>query len=142
MERIEECLSFLLGKAYQQVNQDAKRRLAPHGVTPVQYALLCVLWEDNNQSGTALNERLQLDSATITGVLDRLERAGFVERRADPQDRRVNRIHLTAQGQALQADLDREMDALNAAWFGRLSTGDAALLRLALSEMGRVGGRG
>jgi len=140
MERIEECLSFLLGKAYQQVNQDAKRRLAPHGVTPVQYALLKVLWERDDQSGVEIGGRLQLDSATITGVLDRLERAGFVARRADPRDRRVNRIVLTAQGRAAQAGLDREMAALNAAWFGRLSTGDADRLRAALGELGRVGG--
>lgn len=139
MERIEECLSFLLGKAYQQVNQDAKRRLAPYGVTPVQYALLRVLWERDDRSGAAIGERLQLDSATITGVLDRLERAGLVARRADPRDRRVNRIVLTARGRAAQAGLDREMDALNAAWFGRLSAGDAERLRAALAEMGRVG---
>ncbi len=80
MERIEDCVSFLLGKAYQQVNQDAKQRLAPYGVTPVQYALLKVLWERDDQSGAGLGERLQLDSATVTGVLDRLERAGQARR--------------------------------------------------------------
>jgi MarR family transcriptional regulator, organic hydroperoxide resistance regulator len=69
MERIEECISFLLGKAYQQVQQAAKGRLAPHGVTPVQYALLRVIWERDGQTGAELGERLQLDSATITGLL-------------------------------------------------------------------------
>ena len=71
MDQIEDCLSFYLGKAYQRVTQSAKQRLAPYGVTPVQYALLKVLWEHDHQSGAQLGERLQLDSATMTGLLDR-----------------------------------------------------------------------
>lgn len=139
MERIEECLSFLLGKAYQRVNQDAKRRLAPYGVTPVQYALLAVLWERDDRSGAELGERLLLDSATVTGVLDRLERAGLVLRRPDARDRRVNRIALTPRGRALRADLAREMDALDAEWLGRLGPGEAERLRAALAALARVG---
>src|ERR1035437_3216367 len=81
VERIEDCISFLLGKAYQQVNQVAKRRLTPYGVTPVQFALLQVLWEQDGQSGADLGARLRLDAATITGVLDRLVHAGLIERR-------------------------------------------------------------
>ena len=135
VERIEDCLSFQLGKAYQQVNQAAKRRLAPHGVTPVQYAVLKVLWEHNDQSGAELGDRLQLDSATITGVLDRLERGGLVERRADPADRRINRLSLTPQGSSLQGPLDREMEALNADFLSLLSDDDGRRLRTLLIEL-------
>src|SRR6266852_5080110 len=84
MDQIEDCLSFYLGKAYQRVTQSAKQRLAPYGVTPVQYALLKVLWEQDQQSGAELSERLLLDSATMTGLLDRLEHAGLIERNAHP----------------------------------------------------------
>src|SRR3954453_22304761 len=128
MERIEECISFLLGKAYQQVNQASKRRLAPYGVTPVQYALLKVLAERDGQTGSELGERLLLDSATITGILDRLERAGLLERRADATDRRVHRIFVTAQGRELQSALDRAMDALNVEFLARLTPADAERL--------------
>ncbi|HEY8600570.1 MAG TPA: MarR family transcriptional regulator, partial [Thermomicrobiales bacterium] len=91
MERIEDCFVFLLGKAYQHLNQQTRQRLAPHGVTPAQYGLLELLWERDEQSGAELSERLQLDSATMTGLLDRLERAELVVRRPDGTDRRVNR---------------------------------------------------
>ncbi len=140
MERIEDCMSFLLGKAYQQVTQDAKVRLAPYGVTPVQYALLKLLWEQDGQSGAALGERLRLDSATITGVLDRLARADLVERRPDPHDRRVNHVYLTPQGRALAEPLDREMDAMNAALLGQFSPADGERLRILLAHLGQVGG--
>ena len=138
MDRIEACLSFLLGKAYQQVTQDAKQRLAPYGVTPVQYAVLKLLWERDGQSGAELGERLRLDSATITGLLDRLGKAGLIERRPDPRDRRAQHIFLTVPGRALEAPLDGEMDDLNAAVFGRFSAADAERLRQVLRQLGRV----
>lgn len=138
MDRIENCISFLLGKAYQQVNAAAKRRLLQHNVTPVQYAVLKVLWEQDAQSGAAIGERLQLDSATMTGVLDRLASAGLVERQADAVDRRVNRIVLTTHGRDLQELLDREMDALNADVFSQFPAEDAERLRAMLAQMGNV----
>jgi MarR family transcriptional regulator, organic hydroperoxide resistance regulator len=129
MEHIEDCLSFYLGKAYQRVTQAAKQRLAPYGVTPVQYALLKVLWEQDRLSGAELGERLQLDSATMTGLLDRLEHAGLIERQADATDRRVNRVALTARGRDRQVPLDREMDQMNQDFLGEFSPEDRKLLR-------------
>lgn len=140
MQFIEECISFLLGKANQQVAAAAKRRLAPYGVTPVQYAVLKVLWETDGLSGAELGERVQLDSATITGVIDRLENAGLIERQADTNDRRVNRVRLTSSGRRLQAPLDHEMDELNAEVFNQFDTADAIRLRSLLSRIGNVNG--
>jgi len=136
--RIEDCFIFQLGKAYQQVNHEAKRRLAPYGVTPVQYGLLEVLWETDGQSGAALGERLRLDGATITGLLDRMAHAGLIERRPHPTDRRINHVYLTDQGRALQRDLDREIDALTADILGRLSPADADRFQDILVRVGRV----
>ncbi|HEY0737873.1 MAG TPA: MarR family transcriptional regulator [Herpetosiphonaceae bacterium] len=141
MDQIEECVSFLLGKAYQQVNAAAKRRLLPHGVTPVQYAVLNVLWQQDARSGAELGERLQLDSATMTGVLDRLVSAGLIERQADAADRRINRVVLTEAGRSLQQPLDSEMDALNAEIFGQLGAEDAERLRAMLRRLGKLSSR-
>ncbi len=114
MNRIEQCISFLAGKAAQQIARRARERLAPYDVTPVQYAILRVLAERDEQSGAELSQRLVIDSATITGLIDRLETAGLVERHPDPDDRRVNRTRLTPRARALQPALDAAMDALNA----------------------------
>jgi DNA-binding MarR family transcriptional regulator len=135
MEKIEDCLSFYLGKAYQRVTQSAKRRLAPYGVTPVQYALLKVLWERDNQSGAELGERLVLDSATMTGLLDRLEHAGLIERQAHATDRRINRVLLTARGRSLQEPLDREMDEMNRDFLGSVPPEEAQHLQALLTAI-------
>ena len=138
MDRLEDSLSFALGKAYQQVQQDAKRRLAPHGVTPVQYAVLKLLWERDEQIAAELGERLVLDSATMTGLIDRLVQARLVERRAHSADRRVNVICLTKAGVALQAPLDAAMDAVDAEFASRLKAREMASLRAALRDIALV----
>jgi DNA-binding MarR family transcriptional regulator len=135
MEHIEDCLSFYLGKAYQRVAQSARQRLAPYGVTPVQYALLKVLWEQDNQSGAEIGERLLLDSATITGLLDRLEQAELIERKAHITDRRVNKVVLTTRGRELQVPLDHEMDQMNEDFLSEFSPSEAILLRKLLTTI-------
>ncbi len=137
MEHIEDCLSFYLSKAYQKVTQTVKQRLAPYSVTPVQYALLKVLWEKDNQSGAELGERLLLDSATITGILDRLEHAGLIERQSHVSDRRINRIVLTAHGRELQEPLDHELDQINYDFLSKFPPEDASRLRELLRAMAK-----
>jgi len=137
MDRIEDCISFLVSKAAQQVARRTREKLSAWGVTPAQYAVLRVLWDEDGQAGAAVGARLVIDSATITGVIDRLEGTGLLERRADGGDRRVHRLFLTAQGRALQAPLDAEMDHLNAAVAAELA-GAAPALWDGLRRLGDV----
>ena len=114
MDRVEDCISFLVGKAAQQISRRAREKLAEWQVTPPQYAVLKVLWEQDGQSGAVIGSRLVIDSATITGVIDRLEATGLLVRRPDDDDRRVHRLFLTARGRDLRKPLDAAMDQLNA----------------------------
>jgi DNA-binding MarR family transcriptional regulator len=138
LHRIEDCVSFMLGKALQQVAQDAKQRLVELGVTPVQYAVLKVLWETDEQSASQLGARLVLDSATMTGLIDRLERSGLVERRSHRSDRRVNCVALTPAGRALEAPLDREMEAMNDAFLGEFGAAELERFRAMLGAIARA----
>jgi MarR family transcriptional regulator, organic hydroperoxide resistance regulator len=113
MDRVEDCIAFLIGKAGQQIARRAREKLAAHSVTPAQYAVLKVLWERDGQSGAELGSRLLIDSATITGLVDRLQTAGLIERRSHGEDRRINNLFLTERGNALQGALDAAMDQLN-----------------------------
>jgi DNA-binding MarR family transcriptional regulator len=130
MERIDDCISFLTGKAAQAVTRLARERLARHGVTPVQYAVLQALWEQDGQSGAEIGGRLVLDSATITGVIDRLEKLGMLARSADTGDRRVNRLMLTDAGRAPRAAMQAAMDGLNREVAGLLGADAPILWRL------------
>ena len=113
MDRVEDCISFVIGKAGQQISRRAREKLAVHGVTPMQYAVLKVLWQQDGQSGAEIGARLVIDSATMTGLIDRLEASGLLQRRNDAGDRRVQRLFVTKQGRSLQKPLDAAMDLLN-----------------------------
>lgn len=129
MDRVEDCISFVIGKAAQQVTRRARELLAPFGVTPVQYAVLKVLCGTKRLSGAEIGARLVLDSASITGVVDRLEALGFVEREADPKDRRVHRIIATRRASDVMASLDAAMDQLNTQAFDILGRRERAFLQ-------------
>ncbi len=93
MEQIEDCIIFLLGKAQQ--NQLAKKKLKPLNITPVQYAVLRLLWQRDGQLSSEIGEHIQLDSATMTGLLDRMVQRGLIQRRPSEYDRRKSHIILT-----------------------------------------------
>ncbi|MET9294656.1 MarR family transcriptional regulator [Streptomyces sp. NPDC003077] len=122
---INDCITFILGKAYQRVHAELKSRLAPFGLTAPQYAVLAGLWEEDGRSSAQLREQLVMDSATITGVLDRLERDGLVNRFPDSTDRRVVRLRLTDAGRALRDGVQQEIAKLNADIVGSLTPAQA-----------------
>jgi MarR family transcriptional regulator, organic hydroperoxide resistance regulator len=135
MDRIEDCIAFIVGKAAQQVARRARDKLEPHGVTPTQYAVLKVLADADGQTGAELGARLGIDSATTTGVADRLAANGLLERRPDPQDRRLQRLFLTPEARSRQPALDREMDQLNREVESELDA-DASRLWSRLRQLG------
>ena len=79
-----------------------KPKLAKIGITYPQYILMLVLRQDGSRTISDIARRLKLPPNGITSVIDRLEMAGLVVRRRDPEDRRVISIHLTAAGVALE----------------------------------------
>ncbi len=74
-------------------------------LTYVQYLVLLVLWERDGLPVGEIGRRLFLDSGTLTPVLRRLERSGFVTRRRAPTDEREVHIALTEPGKCLEREL-------------------------------------
>ncbi|KAB7709070.1 MarR family transcriptional regulator [Bacillus aerolatus] len=136
MEKFDICVHFLLGKALQRVNQVSKSKLSPYGVTPVQYALLRQLWKKDRQFSYELAERLLLDSATITGIIDRLEHNGFIERRVDPDDRRNKLVFLTEKGKSLEVLLCQKMDEMNKEVTSEFADEEIRLFKKMLFDIG------
>lgn len=101
--RLDDQLCFALYAASRRVVQAYQPLLAPLGLTYPQYLVMLVLWEEDGASVKRLGERLQLDSGTLTPLLKRMEAAGLLTRARDRVDERVVRIHLTAEGRALEA---------------------------------------
>lgn len=89
--------------------------LAQIGLHRGQPALLRALWEEDGLTHSELAERLQVQPATITRMIERMERAGFLERRPDPQDRRLSRVVLSDLGRQVKQDVDCILARMEAA---------------------------
>ena len=75
--------------------------------------VLGFLDDEDRITSSELGKRTELDSATLTGILDRLEVAGFIERKGNPDDRRSIRIHLTKQGRLMSQEATRVITEAN-----------------------------
>ena len=76
--------------------------LKPLGLTYTQYIVLLVLWEEDGISVTEIGEKLMLDNGTLSPLLKKMEKAGYINRRRSSDDERVVMITLTEEGRALQ----------------------------------------
>jgi DNA-binding MarR family transcriptional regulator len=74
-------------------------------LTMQQLKVLSVLGVRDSRSTQELTTSLNVSSATMTGIVDRLVTQGMVSRREDPHDRRIRRVELTDQGRAVLDDL-------------------------------------
>ena len=82
--------------------RESQRLFRPHGLTAAQYNVLNILAATpDGISQRELGDRLVVDRSNVTGLLDRLEKIGWVRRTDDPADRRVYRVVLTPAGRAL-----------------------------------------
>ena len=111
--------------------------LSAHGMTLAQYDVLMTLCFGDGITQQELAERLLVTKANVVGLIDRVGAAGWVERRPDPEDRRVNRIHLTAAGRKRAREAQPGQYALVKKIFGRLTEAE---LRQMHALLGRLDG--
>jgi len=97
---VEDRLIFLISKVYQKLIINLQKAFSENGleVTPIQVMLLFFLQKNNGSSLTQISQGLMLENPTVTGLIDRLEKLGYVKRSNHPDDRRVYLIYLTEKG--------------------------------------------
>lgn len=98
---LEDCPYYLVSRVYLAVTSALKKGMAASGVAPVKPAyigVLFALWTEKRLRPSELARRAGLEPSSMTGLLDRMERANLVKRTPDPRDRRASRIELTTAG--------------------------------------------
>jgi MarR family transcriptional regulator, organic hydroperoxide resistance regulator len=95
--------------------------LAVHGLTVAQGDVLATLRCGDGITQQELAEWLLVTKGNIVGLIDRVSAAGWVERRPDPEDRRVNRLYLTDAGRKLIAEVEPGQVALVKEVVGKLT---------------------
>jgi DNA-binding MarR family transcriptional regulator len=113
MIHYQDVILFILSKANQKVYATFKSRLQPHNLTPVQALVLHALYDEEGVSAGELGKRLGLDSATLSGVLDRMEENGWLIRNVFKEDKRVVNIFLTEKSRQVRNRFLKETSELN-----------------------------
>ncbi len=100
--RLDNQLCFSLYAATQAITRGYRSRLSALGLTYPQYLVLLVLWEVGDATVKGLADSLRLDSATLTPLLKRMEKAGLLTRTRDTVDQRVVNIALTDKAREIE----------------------------------------
>jgi DNA-binding MarR family transcriptional regulator len=100
--KLDNQVCFRLYTASRLVTQAYRPVLEPLGLTYPQYIVMLVLWEKDNQLVGDLCRRLMLDTNTLTPLLQRMEREGFIIRTKGIADGRQTLVSLTKKGQHLE----------------------------------------
>ena len=99
---IDQQLCVAIYNASRAMNSCYRPLLDEIGLTYSQYTVMLVLWETDGVALRDLGALLHLDSGTLSPLLKRLEKQGFISRRRDDDDERVLRVTLTEEGHSLQ----------------------------------------
>jgi DNA-binding MarR family transcriptional regulator len=129
---LEECPYYLLTRASLATTAAMKRRFAAAGIgfiRPAYLGSLMSLWREDGLKMIDLGRRSGLEPSTMTGLLDRMERDGLVERRPDPADRRVLKIFLTEAGAKARETVVRIVDETLTGIFLGIATDEIEALK-------------
>ena len=131
---------FKLNRAMRKVSRAYEAHLAPLGITPAQFYVLSSLFETAQVKFKVLAGKLSMEGPTLTGILDRLERMNFIERRADPEDRRSLLIFLTEQAQEKRDIIATLVDTLDSELRKQFEPEDFRTFMDILNQMGEKDG--
>ena len=103
--QLDKQLCFALYAATHAITRAYRSRLGKVGLTYPQYLVMLVLWETDGLPVNHLADKLYLDSGTLTPLLKRLEKIGFIARQRDSDDERVVNVRLTQVGSNLKHEV-------------------------------------
>jgi DNA-binding MarR family transcriptional regulator len=141
-ESLHRRLGAVLSWAAQNAQEVADQALKPLDLTVRHFGVMTFLRyeaeadaERGLLSQQAIGERLRIDRTTMVALIDDLERAGFVKRERNPDDRRAYVITLTANGRKAQAKAEEAVDTHALQFFGRLSESERQRLQRLLERL-------
>jgi DNA-binding MarR family transcriptional regulator len=107
----------------------------PAGADPRDFSMLVALLTTGPIAQQRLAEKMRVNRTLVVGIVDRLERRGWVERRRDPDDRRSYRLHVTPAGEAAVAEMEPRVNEASAKMAARLSAAERTRLNELLRDL-------
>lgn len=126
--RAKPPFGYLLNDVTRHLRRHFDRRAIRLGLTRSQWRALKTIARKEGMSQAELAEQLEMEPIPVGRVIDRLQQAGFVERRADPADRRRWCLHLAARAHRVVDDMDVIALQLRAEALTGIARADVVLL--------------
>jgi DNA-binding MarR family transcriptional regulator len=126
---------FLLKDVSRLYALNFERHATGLNLTLAQCKVLCYLQRNEGISQARLADRSDTDPMTLVRILDRMERDGLIERRADPADKRTRRLYLQAPAHPVLREIWRVSDRARAQCFARMPVADRELLLSLMQQM-------
>ncbi len=131
----QDSLESLLSQFLRLHHQRMFSPLAKLGLYPGQPPILAMLWERDGRTQKELAENRRLAPATVTVMLQRMEKAGLIERRSDSEDHRIIRVYLTEAGRSIRSEAEAVRQTIDGACFAGFTLEERVLLRRFLLQM-------
>ncbi|HSE29708.1 MAG TPA: MarR family winged helix-turn-helix transcriptional regulator [Candidatus Saccharimonadales bacterium] len=110
MNNGEDNIYWLLIQLANRARHDfARISEGVYGLTTAQMQTLCLLPADSAIPMNVLSCQMSCDASNVTGIADRLEAQGLVERKDDPNDRRIKMLSVTTKGRTLRQRILRDL---------------------------------
>jgi MarR family transcriptional regulator, organic hydroperoxide resistance regulator len=135
MRQIQDYIGFQVLQVHKAHRQLAEAALNKLGVHTGQEMILLQLWIEEGIPQSQLAASMEVEPPTATKMLQRMERAGLIERRTDPTDARVSRVYLTERGRALEQPVLDVWKQLETQTVAGLSLTEQALLQRLLMQV-------
>ena len=132
---IQRELGFLVGSLASAMRTGLDRELASFNISSAQWAILEACHEGEADTLTGLSRVIPIDSASISRQVERLARAGLVQRRRSTRDRRLVRLSLTAAGSRLVPALAQRVQGNNAKFLAGIAEDEQQAVMRTLQRM-------
>lgn len=128
----------LLAECLQGFERFAGDHVRQYGLTHAQFDIIATLGNTPGMSCKELGEKTLITKGTLTGVIDRLQQKGWVERERSIDDKRSYFVRLTADGEQLFTDVFPKITAQGKKAFAQFGDADFTVLEQALSGLKKV----
>ncbi|MCA0924223.1 MarR family transcriptional regulator [Bacillus stratosphericus] len=129
---LSECINFLLSVSQNKVFKYFSKLLEEYDLTPAQYGVLNCLWREGQLSPKQIGELVYLEASTVSGILDKMQKADLIERTIDPKNRRNILVEATQKSLAIREKVEAATIELNNTALQNLSNDDKVVLKKAL----------
>ena len=135
MTSYSETVGFCLVKMCKLYFNYLNVKLSEVGLYEGQHHTLMQLWETDGLPQVELTKRLGVEPASVSKAVERMESAGFIQRRPDPDDARANCLFLTEQGRRLEEPVKRILAEGEEQLLANMSMEERLLVRRLLLQM-------